>query len=184
MEVIVVATHNERYFDSFIDSLYKYNIKPTILGWNQKYTGHLMKDNLLEEYLSKNTKKRIILFCDAFDCILVSQSISINGVTDVVLTKLDVLDELKEIKICVGYKDDNKIYDYLPFDANIQKKLQPVYETLPGWKSSTFAIEFNNKEWVMFKLKNNLSNRIHIKDFKLHFSQFFAEEKKQENPFQ
>jgi hypothetical protein len=51
-------------------------------------------------------------------------------------------------------------------------------------ESSTFAIEFNNKEWVMFKLKNNLSNRIHIKDFKLHFSQFFAEEKKQENPFQ
>jgi len=71
MEVIVVATHNERYFDSFIDSMYKYNIKPTILGWNQKYTGHLMKDNLLEDYLSKNTKKRIILFCDAFDCILV-----------------------------------------------------------------------------------------------------------------
>lgn len=71
MEVISVATHNERYFDSFIDSLSKYNIKPTILGWNQSYTGHLMKDDLLEKYLTKNNKKRVVIFCDAFDSILV-----------------------------------------------------------------------------------------------------------------
>ena len=70
MEVIAVATHNERFYNSFIDSFNKYNINPTILGWNQKYTGHLMKDNLLEEYLSKTPKRRIVLFCDAYDCIL------------------------------------------------------------------------------------------------------------------
>lgn len=70
MEIVIVATHKERFFESFIDSLNKYNIKPTILGWNQKYTNHLMKDDLLEEYLTKNNKRRIILFCDAFDCLL------------------------------------------------------------------------------------------------------------------
>lgn len=71
MEIVVVATHNERYFESFIDSLKKYKIKPTILGWNTKYTGHLMKDELLEDYLTKKKQRRIILFCDAFDCIFI-----------------------------------------------------------------------------------------------------------------
>lgn len=71
MEFVVVATHNERFFESFIDSLEKFNIKPTILGWGQKYTGHLMKDDLLEKYLQKTIKnKRVIIFSDAFDCLL------------------------------------------------------------------------------------------------------------------
>ena len=77
--------------------------------------------------------------CGWFDSVLVSQSISINGITDVVLTKLDVLDEIKEIKICTGYRDDEKIFNYLPFDQNIQEKLIPIYESLPGWQSSTFG---------------------------------------------
>ena len=70
MEIVVVDKHNERFFDSFIDSLNKYNVKPNILGWNQKYTGHLMKDDLLEEYLTKKNQRRVILFCDAFDCLI------------------------------------------------------------------------------------------------------------------
>ena len=49
-----------------------------------------------------------------------AQSIAINGITDVVLTKLDVLDEIKEIKICTGYKFGEKIFNYLPFDETIQ----------------------------------------------------------------
>ena len=78
--------------------------------------------------------------CGWFDSVLVNQSITINGITDVVLTKLDVLDEINEIKVCVGYEIGKKRYDYLPFDENIQKQLIPIYETLPGWQSSTFGI--------------------------------------------
>ena len=68
--------------------------------------------------------------CGWFDSVLVSQSISINGITDVVLTKLDVLDEMKEIKICTGYRDGEKIFDYLPFDQNIQEKLNKQLKIL------------------------------------------------------
>ncbi len=78
--------------------------------------------------------------CGWFDSVLVSQSIAINGITDVVLTKLDVLDELEVIKVCVGYEIEQKKYDYLPFDENIQKKLVPIYETIPGWQTSTFGL--------------------------------------------
>ena len=85
--------------------------------------------------------------CGWFDSVLVSQSIAINGITDVVLTKLDVLDEINEIKVCTGYKDGDskKIFDYLPFDENIQKRLIPIYEILPGWKTSTFGTTNWNK---------------------------------------
>ena len=94
--------------------------------------------------------------CGWFDSVLVSQSISINGITDVVLTKLDVLDEIKEIKICTGYRDGEKIFNYLPFDQNIQEKLIPIYESLPGWQSSTFGVTNWNdlpkkaKEYIEF----------------------------------
>jgi adenylosuccinate synthase len=94
--------------------------------------------------------------CGWFDSVLVSQSISINGITDVVLTKLDVLDEIKEIKICTGYKDGEKNFNYLPFDENIQEKLIPIYESLPGWQSSTFGVTNWNdlpkkaKEYIEF----------------------------------
>ena len=78
--------------------------------------------------------------CGWFDTVLVGQSIAINGITDVVLTKLDVLDELEEIKVCVGYEAKHKKYNYLPFDENIQNILMPIYETIPGWQESTFGL--------------------------------------------
>jgi len=78
--------------------------------------------------------------CGWFDTVLVGQSIAINGITDVVLTKLDVLDELEEIQVCVGYEIKNKKYNYLPFDENIQNILMPIYETIPGWQESTFGL--------------------------------------------
>ena len=94
--------------------------------------------------------------CGWFDSVLVGQSILINGITDVVLTKLDVLDEIDEIKICTGYKADEKLYNYLPFDENIQKTLKPIYQTLPGWQTSTFGLTNWNqlpqkaKEYIEF----------------------------------
>ena len=78
--------------------------------------------------------------CGWFDTVLVGQSIAINGITDVVLTKLDVLDELEEIQVCVGYETKYKKYNYLPFDENIQNILMPIYETIPGWQESTFGL--------------------------------------------
>jgi len=78
--------------------------------------------------------------CGWFDTVLVGQSIAINGITDVVLTKLDVLDELEEIQVCVGYETKHKKYNYLPFDENIQNILVPIYETIPGWQESTFGL--------------------------------------------
>ena len=56
------------------------------------------------------------------------------------MTKLDVLDEIEEIKICKEYKINNQIYDYFPLDEYLQNKIEPIYETFPGWKSSTFGL--------------------------------------------
>ena len=81
--------------------------------------------------------------CGWFDANLVSQSVKISGVNEIVLTKLDVLDELKVIKICTGYSLDGKNYDYLPFSENLQNRVKPIYETFPGWNKSTFGM----KEW-------------------------------------
>lgn len=71
LKIVAVATHNERFFDSFMDSCKKNNIEPIILGWGEKYRGHLMKDDLLLEYLETYTENDIILFVDSFDCLLV-----------------------------------------------------------------------------------------------------------------
>jgi len=81
--------------------------------------------------------------CGWFDANLVSQSVKISGINEIVLTKLDVLDELKEIKICIGYSLDGKDYDYLPFSENLQSKIKPIYKSFLGWNKSTFGI----KEW-------------------------------------
>ncbi|SVB23820.1 uncharacterized protein METZ01_LOCUS176674, partial [marine metagenome] len=79
--------------------------------------------------------------CGWFDANLVKQSVQISGITDIVLTKLDVLDELEFIKICISYNSDNKQYDYLPFNESEQLKVKPIYEILPGWQESTFGIK-------------------------------------------
>ncbi len=78
--------------------------------------------------------------CGWLDVNLIKQSIKISGVHNIVLTKLDVLDELSEIQICIGYEINGKKYDYLPFNENLHEKIRPIYETFPGWKESTFGI--------------------------------------------
>tara|TARA_B110000438_G_scaffold147406_1_gene141983 strand:+ start:16397 stop:17689 length:1293 start_codon:yes stop_codon:yes gene_type:complete len=78
--------------------------------------------------------------CGWFDGVLVRQSIKISGINGIALTKLDVLDELDEIKICTHYEiDENKI-DYLPASAEDQFKIRPIYKSFPGWKSTTQGI--------------------------------------------
>src|SRR5262249_26124720 len=65
------------------------------------------------------------------------QTIKLGGIHGIALTKLDVLDGLDEIKICVAYELDGKKIDHLPASEIEQAKLKPVYETLEGWKEST-----------------------------------------------
>ena len=75
--------------------------------------------------------------CGWFDAVLVRQTCAISGVNGIALTKLDVLDGFKTLKICVGYEIDGKHYDHLPTAAALQAKVTPVYEEMPGWQQST-----------------------------------------------
>jgi adenylosuccinate synthase len=75
--------------------------------------------------------------CGWFDAVLVRQTILTGGVDGIALTKLDVLDGFDEIKVCVGYRLGGKALDHLPADAIEQAAIEPVYETLQGWKEST-----------------------------------------------
>jgi adenylosuccinate synthase len=75
--------------------------------------------------------------CGWFDAALVRQSVAINGIDGVALTKLDVLDGFDELKVCVGYRLDGKTVDYMPAGLKAQGQLEPVYETLEGWSEST-----------------------------------------------
>ncbi|MCX5496529.1 adenylosuccinate synthase [Kaistia dalseonensis] len=75
--------------------------------------------------------------CGWFDAVLVRQTVRTSGITGIALTKLDVLDGLEEIKICVGYRLDGREIDYLPAAQAAQARVEPIYETLEGWKDST-----------------------------------------------
>ena len=78
--------------------------------------------------------------CGWFDGVLVRQTIKISGINGIALTKLDVLDELDEIKMCVGYELNGKKIDYLPAASEDQFNIKPIYKTFPGWKSKTQGI--------------------------------------------
>jgi adenylosuccinate synthase len=75
--------------------------------------------------------------CGWFDGVLVRQTIKISGINGIALTKLDVLDELDEIKMCVGYELNGKKIDYLPAASEDQFNIKPIYKTFPGWKAKT-----------------------------------------------
>ena len=80
-----------------------------------------------------------------FDGVLVRQTIKISGIDGIALTKLDVLDEFEEIKMCIAYSLNGKEIDYLPAAVEDQIKVKPIYKTFIGWKSSTQGIkEFND----------------------------------------
>ncbi len=75
--------------------------------------------------------------CGWFDAVLVRQAIQLSSVKEIALTKLDVLDKLDKIKICVAYKIDGKTYNYLPQATHLWEKIEPVYEEIQGWKEVT-----------------------------------------------
>ena len=75
--------------------------------------------------------------CGWFDGVLVRQTIKISGINGIALTKLDVLDELDEIKMCIGYELNGKKIDYLPAASEDQFNIKPIYKSFPGWKIKT-----------------------------------------------
>ena len=86
-----------------------------------------------------NRKRR----CGWFDAVLVKQSSIISGITGIALTKIDVLDELKDIYICVAYKLNGKKIDYLPSSLKDQLRVKPIYKRFDGWLENTSGI----KKW-------------------------------------
>jgi adenylosuccinate synthase len=77
--------------------------------------------------------------CGWFDAVLVRQAVKTNGIDGIALTKLDILDVFKEIKVCVGYELDGKPIDIFPANQDAQQRIRPIYETIEGWNSTTMG---------------------------------------------
>jgi len=92
--------------------------------------------------------------CGWFDGVLVRQTIKISGIDGIALTKLDVLDNLEEIKMCIAYEVNGKKIDYLPAAVEDQIKAKPIYKSFKGWNSSTKGIK------KFDELPNNAKNYI------------------------
>ena len=75
-----------------------------------------------------------------FDAVALKRSVQINGVTGLCITKLDVLDGVERLNICVGYRIADGVCDMLPFGAEAAAACEPIYEELPGWKESTVGV--------------------------------------------
>ena len=124
-----------------------------VLGITKAYTTRVgegpfpteLKDDIGEllgtrgkEFGTVTSRKRR---CGWFDGVLVRQTIKISGIDGIALTKLDVLDELDEIKMCIEYNLDGKKIDYLPAAVEDQLKIKPIYKIFPGWKKSTNGVK-------------------------------------------
>jgi adenylosuccinate synthase len=75
--------------------------------------------------------------CGWFDAVLVRQTVRTGGIQGLALTKLDILDGFDEIKVCVSYRLDGREIDYLPAAEHAQARVEPIYETIPGWREKT-----------------------------------------------
>lgn len=95
-------------------------------------TGELLGQKGAEFGTVTGRKRR----CGWFDAVLVRQAVLCGGVDGIALTKLDVLDGMKEIKICVGYELNGKRIDYLPNDLEGMGAVEPIYQTIEGWEDS------------------------------------------------
>ena len=83
--------------------------------------------------------------CGWFDAVLIKQVINLSSIKEVALTKIDVLDKLDKIKICIGYKINGIEFDYLPQSIELWSKIEPIYIEMQGWKQSTVGIESRDK---------------------------------------
>lgn len=99
-------------------------------------TGNLIRERAHEYGTTTGRPRR----CGWFDAVAARLSTRINGFTGTVITRLDILDALPRLKICVGYKLDGKNIDYFPSNVTTLEKCQPVYEEIPGWQTPTTHI--------------------------------------------
>ncbi len=79
--------------------------------------------------------------CGWFDAVIVKHSIRVNGLDSIAVTKIDVLDDSRTIKICVAYKYKGKTYEDFPANVNVLNKCEPVYEVYPGWLKNTSSVQ-------------------------------------------
>jgi len=79
--------------------------------------------------------------CGWADTLIIRHAARVNGMTSAAITKIDVLDTLKEIKICVGYKYNGKLYEDMPSELSILEKGAPQYITMPGWQQTTIGVK-------------------------------------------
>jgi len=104
-------------------------------------TGELIRQKGNEFGATTGRKRK----CGWFDLVATRYSIGVNGVTEIFLTKLDVLDGLKKIQVCTGYEitDGNKTYktDYLPSSIEMYPKIKPIYKEFDGWEEKTFGVK-------------------------------------------
>jgi adenylosuccinate synthase len=109
---------------------------PTEMLGNEESIGQLIRERGREYGASTGRPRR----CGWFDAIATRYAAEINGFDSIALTKLDVLDALDEIKVCTGYRLGNQKLDTFPAISQDLKRVEPIYTTLPGWKSSTVGI--------------------------------------------
>ena len=132
---------------------------PTEMLEGEAELGQMIRERGREYGASTGRPRR----CGWFDAFATRYAAEINGFTSVALTKLDVLDALDEIKVCVGYNLDGKRCDSLPAVSQDLRRVEPIYETLPGWKSSTVGTtDLNELPLAAREYVNFLSNRIGV----------------------
>jgi adenylosuccinate synthase len=109
---------------------------PTEMVAGEEELGQLIRERGREYGASTGRPRR----CGWFDAFATRYAAEINGFISVALTKLDVLDALDEIKVCIGYKLDGKVCESLPPVSQDLRRAEPIYATLPGWKKSTLGM--------------------------------------------
>lgn len=109
---------------------------PTEMLDTEEPIAHLIRERG-NEYGSVTKRPRR---CGWFDAVATRYAAELNGFDSIALTKLDVLDELDEIKVCVGYSVRGERVDTFPAVSHDLRQIEPIYETLPGWKSDTLGI--------------------------------------------
>ncbi len=95
--------------------------------------GQLLGDRGQEYGVNTGRRRR----CGWFDAVLVRQAVKTSGIDGIALTKLDILDGLEEIKVCIGYRLDGAHVDRMPASQTAQAHLEPIYESIEGWKATT-----------------------------------------------
>jgi adenylosuccinate synthase len=110
---------------------------PTELQWEAPGTpGYHMSTVGAEKGVTTGRSRR----CGWFDAALLKRSAQVNGLTGLCITKLDVLDGLKELMMCTGYQIDGQVLDILPMGADEIALCKPIYEVLDGWGDNTVGI--------------------------------------------